>query len=128
MQFLNLFTKSAGLCAIALAGLVGCTQPTSPQSNASSPSDPVAQSSDTQVAQTTTANNADDQADNAADRVEEAFDKNETLKSFDLDVDDEDNAVVIEGTVSDPSQITLAEDIAKQAAPGVAIINRISVK
>lgn len=118
MKLLHLFTKSIGLGTIAFFGLVGCNQPNSIQANASTPS---TQSSDTQIAQTISA------AD-AADRVENALENDSTLKPFDLDADDEGDAIVIGGTVGNAAQKALAEDIAKRTAPGFTIINRINVR
>lgn len=118
MKRLNGFTKSIGFCTIALIGLVGCNQPPSIQADAATPA---TQGSDTQVAPTLS-------ADDAAERVEDALENDATLRPFDLDADDEGNAIAIEGTVRDDAQRALAEDIAKRTAPGFTIINRINVQ
>jgi len=118
MKPLNLGTQSVSLCMIAFIGLVGCNQPNSIQANASTLD---TQSSYTQIAQTIS-------ADDAADRVENALENDSTLKPFDLDADDEGDAIVIEGTVRNAAQKALAEDIAKRTAPDFTIINRINVR
>lgn len=71
---------------------------------------------------------ADDAADEAEDRVEEAFDADTTLEALDLDADDEDGRLVLEGTVRTAAQRTQAEAVAKEAAGGVRLENRIKVK
>lgn len=117
--------KGLGVCTIISLGLIGYTEPsttqvTTPQAQPSAVPDGSTASSSTGTETVT--------LDEAADRIEQAIDNDANLKQFDLDVDDEDNAIVLQGDVKDASQKTLAESLAKQAAPNVAIANEIEVK
>ncbi|HEY0970267.1 MAG TPA: BON domain-containing protein [Gemmatimonadales bacterium] len=67
-------------------------------------------------------------ADEADDRVEDALEADPTLREFDLDVDDEDGRLVLEGTVRTAAQRSQAEEIARRLAPGIPIDNRIRVE
>lgn len=67
-------------------------------------------------------------ADEADDRVEDALEADSTLRAFDLDADDEDGRLILTGAVRTAEQRTLAEEIAKRTAPGIAIDNRIRVE
>ena len=67
-------------------------------------------------------------ADDAEDRVEVALDADSTLRRFGLDADDDDNKVIIKGTVATDAQKTLAQDIAARIATGLVVENRIRVK
>ncbi len=66
-------------------------------------------------------------ADDAEDRVEEALETDAALRGFDLDADDDDNAVVLKGTVQTAAQKTQAEQIAMRVAPGVTVRNELRV-
>jgi osmotically-inducible protein OsmY len=77
---------------------------------------------------TTSNNNQVLSLDDAAERIDEAFDQDATLKEFDLDADDEQNTIVLEGRVRDSAQQTLAEDIAHQVAPSATIVNQIAIQ
>jgi BON domain len=117
----HLLAKTVGLCAIALVGLVGCgDRSNTAQTDTVAPGEPVTQND-------APANQAQD-IDAAADQVEDVLDNDETLKPFDLDAEDEDSTIVIEGTVDDATQTTLAEDLARQTAPDFTIVNRVKVK
>lgn len=120
MKFLNLPAKGAALVAIALLGLTACNQPDTAQTDPTAPSAPVTQN-DAPANQTLS-------ADEMADRVEDALDSHETLGQFDLDADDENETIVLEGTVDQAEQSTLAEDVARQTAPDLTIVNRINVR
>ncbi len=121
MQALNRLMKIVSICAIALVGLSHGNQSDSVQANVPKLSASLEQS---QAAHITQALSADDMAD----RVEDALEKYPTLKPFDLDADDEGNAIVIKGTVRTAAQKALAEDIARKVAPGFTIINRITIR
>jgi len=66
-------------------------------------------------------------ADDVDDRVEAALDADTALANFGLDADDDDNRVVLKGSVRTTEQRTLAEQVATAQAAGVAIENRIKV-
>ncbi|MFQ4134940.1 BON domain-containing protein [Nodosilinea sp. PGN35] len=119
MKSLNLLAKGFGFFAIALLGLTACDQPNTAQTDPAAPGAPAAQ--DAPANQTLS-------ADEAADRVEDALDSHETLGRFDLDADDEGDTIVLEGTVDQAEQSTLAEDVARQTAPEFTIVNRINVR
>lgn len=67
-------------------------------------------------------------ADDAEDLVEDAIEADATLRAFDLDVDDENGRLVLKGTVRTAAERTQAEEIAKRAATGIGIDNRIRVQ
>ncbi|MBD1874461.1 BON domain-containing protein [Nodosilinea sp. FACHB-131] len=116
----NLFAKTIGLCAIALIGLAGCDRPNTAQTDTVTPGEP--------ATQTDAPGNQTLDISDAADQIEDALDSDETLRPFDLDAEDEDNTIVIEGTVDDATQVTLAEDVARQTAPDFTLVNRVEVK
>ncbi|MBD2108229.1 BON domain-containing protein [Nodosilinea sp. FACHB-13] len=117
----HLFTKTVGLCAIALVGLVSCgDRSNTAQTDTVTPGETVTQ---TDAPGTQTVDIGD-----AADQVEDVLDTDETLKPFDLDAEGEDNTILIEGTVDDATQTILAEDVARQIAPDFTIVNRVKVK
>ncbi len=66
--------------------------------------------------------------DDMEDRVEDALEADSVLATFDLDADDKDGGIVIEGTVRTAEQKTRAEDVAKRTAPGATIVNRVRVQ
>jgi osmotically-inducible protein OsmY len=66
--------------------------------------------------------------DDMEDRVEDALEADSALAQFDLDADDKDGGIVIEGTVSTADQKTRAEEVAKRTAPGATIVNRVRVQ
>ena len=71
---------------------------------------------------------ADAVADEAEDRVEDVLDADSTLGAFNLDVDDENGRLVLEGTVRTEAQRSQAEGIARRTAPDIRIENRIRVE
>lgn len=81
-----------------------------------------------QVSASAARRTAADAADDAEDPVEDAFDAEATLREFDLDADDEDGRLVLKGEVRSAAQRTLAEDVARRAAPNVRIDNQIRVR
>lgn len=120
MKSLNLLAKGSALVAIALFGLAACDQPNTAQPEPPAPGAPATQS-DAPANQTLS-------ADEMADQVEDALDSHETLGQFDLDAEDEGETIVLEGTVDQAEQSTLAEDVASQTAPDFTIVNRINVR
>ena len=66
--------------------------------------------------------------DEAEDRVEDALKADSTLRALDLDADEENGQIVLEGTARTAAQKTLAEQVAARTAPGVTIVNRIRVQ
>ena len=60
-------------------------------------------------------------------RVEVALSTDTALRVFALDADDEDNRIVIKGTVRTEALKTLAAEIAAREASGIPIDNRIRV-
>ncbi len=70
---------------------------------------------------------AEKNADTAAERIEDLLEADATLKSFDLEADEEDNRVVLKGEVKTPEQKTLAENIARENAGGQTIDSKITV-
>ena len=66
--------------------------------------------------------------DDIEDRVEDALEADSVLAEFDLDVDDANNGLTIDGRVRSEDQKTRAEDVAKRTAPGVTIVNRVRVQ
>lgn len=66
-------------------------------------------------------------ADEAEDKVENAFDADATLGPFDLDADDEDGRLILSGKVQTDAQRKQAEDLARRVAPGVPLMNQITV-
>jgi BON domain len=63
--------------------------------------------------------------DDAAEKVGDALDKDPTLRVFDIDAEDEGNAIVLTGRVQNASQKQLAQTLSQQLAPGISIVNRI---
>jgi BON domain len=118
-------TKVTGLWTILLLAVTACTQP---------PTSGDSQTNATPVAPTAPANNSDSNTidptqaldlDDAAEKVEDRLDNHPTLRAFDLDANDEDNAIVLTGRVQTASQKQLAQTLAQEVAPGVSIVNQI---
>ncbi len=124
--------KGIGLITLVTIGLVSCTKPTTespvnpaaPQATAPNAAAPNAGVPNAGVPNSTQTISLDD----AAEQIDEAFDQNVTLREFDLDADDEQNAIVLEGQVRDAAQRTLAEDMARQIAPSASVVNQITVQ
>jgi ABC-type transport system substrate-binding protein len=119
-------TKGVTISIIAFLALVACGQPAVQENPATNPAP--ATNAPVNTAPTTTNPNTSQSVsvDDAAEKVENALDNNPTLKAFDLDADDEGNAIVLTGRVQNEVQRTLAENVAKEVAPGFAIVNRIT--
>ena len=66
--------------------------------------------------------------DDLEDQVEEAIEADSTLKSLDVDVDEGQGGLILEGTVSTADQKAAVEALAKRVAPTATIMNRITVK
>lgn len=66
-------------------------------------------------------------ADEAEDLVSDAFEANTTLKSLNIEADEQNGGILLKGTVQTAQQRTLAENIAKQTAPKFSINNQIRV-
>lgn len=127
METFYRIVRRAGTVAFVGVTLVACGQPAL-QENPAANSAPATTNPATNPAPATT-NPTTAQtlsADDAAEKVENAIENDATLKPFDLDADDEGNTIVIKGRVQNESQKALAENIAKQTAPGFTIVNRIT--
>lgn len=66
-------------------------------------------------------------ADKAEDYVSDAFKANTTLKPLNIEADQENGGILIKGIVQTAEQRTLAENVAKQAAPNFSINNQIRI-
>ena len=66
--------------------------------------------------------------DDVEEQVEKAFEDDSTLKAFDIDVDEDNGQIVLEGTVRTAQAKTLAEQVAKRIAGTVTVTNRIRVQ
>ena len=67
-------------------------------------------------------------ADDAEDNVEDAIDADPTLKDLDIGVDEENGALVLEGSVKTAAQATAALDLAKRIAGMIAVTSKLTVK
>lgn len=107
--------KAAHYCGtvVLAVGLVACGQTDDTPEPATETSTPPA----------TTAPAADDRDD----LVERALESDATLAPFGLDADDDDNRIVLKGTVATAQQKDLATQVAQQQAAGVTIDNQIRV-
>jgi osmotically-inducible protein OsmY len=65
--------------------------------------------------------------DDVEERVEDALEADSTMRALDLDVDEEDGQLVIEGDVKTAAQRTLAEGLVKRVAGTVPVVNRIKI-
>ena len=66
--------------------------------------------------------------DDIEDQVEDALDADSTMKALDLDVDEENGQLVLEGNVKTAQQRTLAEGLVKRIAGTVTVVNRVKVE
>ena len=66
--------------------------------------------------------------DDVEERVEDALEADSTMRAFDLDVDEENGQLVLEGKVPTAAQRTLAEGLVKRIAGTVTVVNRIKVE
>jgi osmotically-inducible protein OsmY len=65
--------------------------------------------------------------DDVEEQVEKAFDDDATLKPLNLDVDEDNGQIVLQGNAT-AAQKTAAEEIAKRIAGTVTVVNRIRVQ
>jgi osmotically-inducible protein OsmY len=66
--------------------------------------------------------------DDIEEQVEDALEADSTLKSYDLEVDEDDGQIVLEGTVRSAQHRTLAEQLARRLAGTVTVVNRVKVQ
>jgi osmotically-inducible protein OsmY len=66
--------------------------------------------------------------DDVEDRVEDALEADSVLNAFDLEADEDDGRIALEGTVKTADQKARAEQVAARMAPNVTIINRVKVE
>ena len=66
--------------------------------------------------------------DDVEDQVEDALEADSTMNALDLDVDEENGQLVLEGNVKTAQQLTLAEGLAKRIAGTVTVVNRVKVE
>lgn len=66
--------------------------------------------------------------DEVEERVEDALEADSTLKSYDLEADEENGQIVLEGTVRTAQHKTLAEQVARGVAGTVVVVNRVRVQ
>ena len=66
--------------------------------------------------------------DDIEDQVEDALEADSTMNALDLDVDEENGQLVLEGNVKTAQQLTLAEGLAKRIAGTVTVVNRVKVE
>ena len=66
--------------------------------------------------------------DEVEERVEDALEAVSMLKPLDLEVDEENGQIVLEGTVRTAAQRSLAEQIARRVAGTVVVVNRVKVQ
>ena len=67
-------------------------------------------------------------ADDAEDNVEDAIRNDAGLKDTDIDVEEDNGALVLEGSVKTAAQQTAALELAKRVAGTVAVTSRLTVK
>ena len=66
--------------------------------------------------------------DDVEDQVEDALEADSTMNALDLDVDEENGQLVLEGDVKTAQQRTLAEGFVKRIAGTVTVVNRVKVE
>ena len=66
--------------------------------------------------------------DDVEDQVEDALEADSTMRALDLDVDEENGQLVLEGKVKTAAQRTLAEGLVKRVAGTVTVVNRVKVE
>ena len=66
--------------------------------------------------------------DDVEEQVEDALEADSTMKALDLDVDEENGQLVLEGKVKTAQQRTLAEGLVKRIAGTVPVVNRVKVE
>lgn len=112
--------KPLFISIIALLGLAGgCTR------NIAAPTDSSPASGTSMSASPSGSTSLN--VDQAEDAVEDALEADTRLKAFDLDADEDNNGIALEGIVQNAKQKALVEEIAKRTAPGIPINNQINV-
>jgi osmotically-inducible protein OsmY len=66
--------------------------------------------------------------DDVEDRVEDALEADSTLRDLNLDVDEENGGLILEGNVKTAAQQTSALELAKRVAGTVAVTSRLKVQ
>ena len=66
--------------------------------------------------------------DDIEEQVEDALEADSVMRALDLDVDEENGQLVLEGKVKTAAQRTLAEGLVKRIAGTVAVVNRVKVE
>ena len=66
--------------------------------------------------------------DDIEEQVEDALEADSTMHALDLDVDEENGQLVVEGKVKTAAQRTLAEGLVKRIAGTVPVVNRVKVE
>lgn len=67
-------------------------------------------------------------ADEAEEKVENALEADAVLGPFDLEVDEDDGRIIISGNVRTAAQKAQAEQIARNIAGTITIVNRVAVR
>ena len=66
--------------------------------------------------------------DDIEEQVEDALEADSTMRALDLDVDEENGQLVLEGKVKTAAQRSLAEGLVKRIAGTVTVVNRVKVE
>lgn len=66
--------------------------------------------------------------DDIEEQVEDALEADSTMRALDLDVDEENGQLVLEGKVRTAAQRSLAEGLVKRIAGTVTVVNRVKVE
>lgn len=80
------------------------------------------------VASLTASANRPVDADDAEDNVKDAIKADPAMKDLDIGVDEENGALVLEGSVKTAAQQTAALELAKRIAGPIAVTSRLTVK
>ncbi len=126
MSVISQLTKGLGLSILAFLALAACNQTGAQTDRSTNAAPPAAVPTEKVSNNPNSASAPTISADDAADRVEDVLEQHSSLGVFDLDADDQGNAIVLTGQVQNQAQKDLAETVAKQAAPGFPIVNRIT--
>lgn len=66
--------------------------------------------------------------DDIEDQIEDAIEADSTLRALDIDVDEDDGQIVIEGAVNTAAQQSAVDALAKRLAGTVTVVNRLKVE
>lgn len=66
--------------------------------------------------------------DDLDDRIEDAIEANAEFRGADVDVEEEDGRIVLEGTVRSTAQQALVQSLARRMADTVPVISRLRVQ